>query len=96
MIDFLLECNIKKDTVNALNSRLPSSTIFSLSCNEYEINKIIMYLKKIGIKCIDDILINYTDLFFNTYDEFVSIFKKYDIKKLVEFINKDYNVLSQL
>lgn len=96
MLDFLLESNIKQSTIDTLNKNCSDSIQYSLNCNEYEIKKIITYLKKIGINCIDEILIDYYEFFLSSYDDFKNRFKKYKLEPLVELINADYNnVFSQ-
>ena len=96
MIDFLLDYNINQVTIKNMEKKYNPELLYILNCNEYEIKKIIMHLKTINILRIDDILLDYTELFLKTYDEFIKIFNKYNTEKLVQAINNDYNMLDQI
>ena len=65
MIDFLLDYNIKKETIKKMEKKYNQELLYILNCNEYEIKNIIIYMKTINILCIDDILLEYTELFLN-------------------------------
>ena len=96
MIDFLLDYNIKKETIKKMEKKYNQELLYILNCNEYEIKNIIIYMKTINILCIDDILLEYTELFLKTYKEFIKIFDKYDTNKLSQAINNDYHVLEHI
>lgn len=96
MIDFLLDYNIKKETIKKMEKKYNQELLYILNCNEYEIKNIIIYMKTINILCIDDILLEYTELFLKTYKEFIKNFDKYDTNKLSQAINKDYHVLEHI
>lgn len=96
MIDFLLDYDIKQETINKMEKKYDKTLLYLFNCNEYEIKDIIVYLKGMNISCIDDILVDYIELFLKTYEEFIALIEKYDILKLVEEINKDYHVLEEI
>lgn len=97
MLDFLLESNIKQSTIDELQKECSDNIQYSLNCNEYEIKKIITFLNKIGVNCIDNILIDYHEFFLSSYKDFVNRFKNYKLEPLVKMINADYNnVFKQL
>ena len=96
MLDFLKECGIKEETIISLESKLFESMQFNLNSNELEIKKIINYFNEIGIVCVDDLLLNDIDLFLCTFSQVKKNFDKYDISKLVELINSNYEVIYQL
>lgn len=96
MIDFLLDYDIKQETINKMEKKYDKTLLYLFNCNEYEIKDIIVYLKGMNISCIDDILVGYIELFLKTYEEFVALIEKYDIPKLVETINRDYHVLEEI
>lgn len=96
MLDFLKECGIKNEIIVSLESKLFDNMQFNLNCNELEIKKIINYFNEIGITCTDDLLLNNIDLFLFTFSQIKEKFDKYDIPKLVELINNDYEVINQL
>ena len=96
MNNFLLDYGINKDTINKIEKKYNQELLYVFNCNEYEIKKIIDYLKKINIICIDDILVDYIQIFLKTYQEFLTWFNKYDNEKLVKAINSDYHILDQI
>ena len=61
----------------------------SLILNEYECIKIISFLRKMGIKCIKELIIYKTELFLNTLDEVVVKFNNVD-STIIDKINKNY------
>ena len=77
MLDFLKDCGIKQEIIDYLENKLFESTQYCINCNEIEIKKIIKYFRSIGIKCIDDIILNNLDLFLLTSSEIEEKFNKY-------------------
>ena len=65
MIDFLKECNIDDKTINEIEEN-NESFIYNLSSNENDAKMIISYLKSIGVKNVEKLLINRIDLFFKS------------------------------
>ena len=96
MIDFLNECNISGETIKRLEKICSKETLYNLYCNEYQIKDIINYFNSIGIKCIDEILINYTGIFIDTLEDIKGMFENKNIDSLVEMINNDYRVIENL
>jgi len=89
MIDFLLINGIKLETIKEISKN--SANVFDLESNKDECIKIITFFRFIGIKNIDDILLNNLGIFFKTKDEIVKRFSKYNVETLVEKINLDPN-----
>ena len=87
MIDFLLISGIRIDTINKISEN--PSNVFDLSANKDECVKIITFLKFIGIKNIDELLLNSLGLFFKTKDEVVNLFSKHNVEEMVTLINND-------
>ena len=90
MIDFLKDYNVSETTIKELKRTQSTSFFFDLNCNEEECVKIINYLKSIGIKNIDELLLYETDLFFKNKNKIEQAFSKQNITELVELINQDY------
>ena len=88
MTDFLVVSGISLETINKLKDR--DSLLFSLYSNKDEFIQITNYLRLIGIKNIEDILIYNPQIFLETKDNLVYSFSKYDIKEMVDKINNDY------
>lgn len=89
MIDFLVISGIKIDTINKLSQN--PSDVFDLSANKEECVKIITFLKLIGIKNVDELLLNSLGLFFKTKEEVINLFSKHNVEELVNSINEDPN-----
>lgn len=89
MLDFLIVSGIKLSTIEELN--LNEANAFDLSCNKNECVKTITYLKIIGIKNIDELLINTTMLFLIPRDEVADKFEKHGKEEMVRLINEDVN-----
>ena len=87
MIDFLIVSGIKKQTIDKIKEN--PSNVYDLSVNKEECTKIITYLKLIGIKNIDEILLNSLGLFFKTKEEVAQMFLEKDLNKIVALINED-------
>ena len=96
MTDFLRECGISDEAINELETICSKEMLYNLYCNEYQIKEIINYFNSIGIKCTEDILINFTGLFLETFNDIKKMFEGKDIDRLVKSINEDYNVINDL
>ena len=96
MIDFLYECNINNETIKKIEKKCGKEMLYNLYCNEYQIKDIINYFKSIGINCIDEILVNYTEIFIDTLDDVKKLFENKKIDLLVDMINTDYRVIESL
>lgn len=96
MLDFLKDYSIDERTIYSLEDTLSDSMLFNINCNELEIEKEINFFREIGINSIDDLLLNNIELFLLTFSEIKNKFEKYDIPRLVELINSDSNVISQI
>ena len=96
MLEFLCDFGISSSTIKVLEDNNYDSILYSLKTNEFEIGKIINYLKEIGIKDIEGLLINNTELFFKTFREFDKVLGKYDKLQLAEFINNDIDNIGLL
>lgn len=96
MIDFLKKCGISSATLDEILKVNVDANIYNFSCNQDEVVKIIEFLKNIGIKEIDALLIHKIDLFFMTLDDIMLMFNKNDINLVVKKINEDYLYIDNL
>lgn len=96
MIDFLKELGIEDKTIDIINNKYHDNILYSINCNEYEINKIINYLRNVGVTCIDELLINYIDIFFKDEEEIRNSFNKYDINILIPTINSNPHIIKNI
>ena len=96
MLDFLEDYGIQNEVILEMEKVNTEANIFNFNSNEYDVGKIIKFFRELGINCIDDLLVNKIDLFFLRFDDIKKLFYKYDLYKLVELINKDYNIVDKL
>ena len=94
MVDRLIMCGIKKNTIDKLKER--ESEFYCLSLNEEECIKIVTYLNFIGITNIDEILLYRLELFLNSKIEVTEMFEKNDIIEIVKKINDNYENIDSL
>jgi len=88
-MEFLSLCSISQTTIDKIIDNNSESLILDVSCNGQECIKIIEYMKELGIKCIDDLLVSYLSLFLMDYDEFVKKISKLNIPYFVDCLNND-------
>ena len=96
MIDFLSQVGISQKTINEIKNKNTNSTLFDLSCNEDDCLKIIKYLKELGIKNIDELLIYEIDVFKLPFIELVKKFGNFNIPLFVSFINDDVTAIENV
>lgn len=90
MIDFLKKCDLTDNEIKEIEEVNSDSNLYNLNSNEFDVIKMIDYLRKIGIKNIKEILMYNIDVFFNSFDEFKDRFNKKD-KKIMNIINFEYD-----
>lgn len=89
MMEFLNLCNISQEVIDKVIANNPESLVFDVSCNGQECIKIIEYMKELGIKCIDELLINYLNVFLMDFEDFLKKISKLNIPYFVECLNND-------
>ena len=88
MIDFLKSVGISEGTINRMNELYDDSMKFNLEMNKENCIDIIIYMKKVGINNIEDLLLYKPDWFLKTTDDFIDLCT--NDKTLVDRINEDY------
>ena len=91
-MEFLKELNIDKNTLNRIIEQNSESIIYTLETNKESIKEIIDYLKKIGIKPINELLIYEFDFFLMDINEIKNKLNN----ELIENINNDYICVEDL
>lgn len=86
-MDFLIEKGFDKALIDKLLKTYDRNIIELFKLEEANVIDIIDYLREIGVKNIDKLLLNYIQIFISTKDKVQSAFEKYDIVKIVEEIN---------
>lgn len=96
MIDFLKTAGISEEVINTMYEMNEDSVLYNLSCIQDDCLKIIEYLKELGIKNIDELLLYELNIFYLEYDEIVKKFSKFNIPVFVNLINNDYVVIENI
>ena len=89
MLDFLKLVDISDSTLEIINKTYDDAMKFNLSMNDENCLGIIIFMKKVGIKNIDDLLIDKPDWFLKTSEDLIE--KIISNKELINQINEDYN-----
>lgn len=95
-MDFLIEKGFSKSFIDELINTYDKTTLEMLKLEEANVIEIIDYFKEIGINNIDELLINYIEIFISTKKKVQSSFEKYDIRKLVESINRNVQNIEKI
>lgn len=88
MTDFLVISGISVDTINILKDN--DNLLFELYSNKEEVISICNYLRKKGIKDIDNILLYKPTMFLETESSVNYYFSNSKIDDIVNKINEDY------
>lgn len=89
MIKFLEELGISSSVIDKIIEINGDSIIYDFNNSSKNIIEIINYLKDIGVKNIDGLLIEETDLFFKQYEDIKFKIEKFGVKEAVLGINND-------
>lgn len=95
MIDFLKDCGFSDIDIQEIEEFNSSANLYNLNCNEYDVVKMIEYLKEKGIKNISLLLKHRINIFFIGFEEFKLKIDKID-DKYIDLINNNYNDLDEL
>ena len=87
-MDFLKQY-VEPEVVDEVMDYWNDDIIFSISCGQENVTKIIEYFESIDIKVIDDLLKRRLDIFLLPFDKIKNVFSKYNIPALVSIINED-------
>ena len=96
MIDFLKDINIDSDIINKIVNNNNDSSLFEIVNNQEECIKIIEYLRKIGITCINELLIYEIDLFKKDLDYIIKKISKFNIPVFVNIVNDEYTAIENI
>ena len=91
-MEFIKELNIDENTLKKIIEQNSESIIYTLETNKESIKKIIDYIKKIGIKPINELLIYEFDFFLMDINEIKNKLNN----ELIEDINNDYICVEEL
>jgi len=86
-MDFLKTAMISDDTIKLIMENNSSVCLFNLECNKEECLRIIKFIRNIGIRRVDDLLIKETEIFIQSLREFMKKISRYDIVEVVTEVN---------
>lgn len=92
-MDILLENGINKETIEKIKNNNDEMLVSNIELESENIILNLNYLKKIGIKRMDDLLIQRLDLFFIPNKKLKEEIERFNIEVLVNLINQDFNNL---
>ena len=92
-MEFLLELGLDEKKIKLLPERYEKSILDLLVLEESNVKENIEYMKRIGIKRIEEILLSHIEIFTKPKEEVENAFLKHNIAKIVEEINKDITTI---
>lgn len=92
---YLINLGISEETLNKIIEVNDEAIELSFECNEESITNIINYLKYIGIKNIEDLLIYEIDFFLNDFEEIKKKLRRENIMDIYN-INMDFTYIEKL
>ena len=95
-MDFLLEEGLSQKLISDLESKNDEGVIDLIKIECENVKEIIRYLKEIGIKRVDELLLGYIELFLKDAEIVKKTFNKYNISEVVEFINADVSYIENI
>lgn len=90
---FLLEDGFSNDLINQIQKRYDQAIIDQFCLEEENVHDVIRYFKKIGIHKIDVLLLTRIEIFMKDIIEIKDAFLQHNIKKVVDEINQDINMI---
>lgn len=95
-IKFLQKFGFTSEQLSDLNNNASIHVLNTIEKNKNLVSTNINYLMGLGVKNIQDVFLEYYDLFLLDNSNFVSIFNKYDRDDLVEKIAKNVAIVEYL
>lgn len=91
MLEFLKKVDISDGVINSMIEMVPVSSLQDIGNNEENCLSILIYMKKIGISNVDDLLIYKPDVFKGSFRNFYLKMQKFENTDIVSMINDDFN-----
>lgn len=88
-MNYLIDLGISEETINQIIEVNDEAIIPSFEYNEENITNIINYLKYVGIKNIEDLLIYEVDFFLKDFEEVKKLIRMED-RETIYNINQDW------
>ena len=94
-MDFLLDYNISKETIDIINKEEEASSILYYLSKKDNIIEVLKYLQTINLE-VEPLLINRIELFLLPLDLIKRKFSEFNIEVLTKLINDDMNILNSI
>ena len=85
-----------KNLIEKLMKNLEYDEVLCLACNHENVKKIIDFFKNIGIRNIDELLLNRYYIFLKDSDNIISAFNNIDLVNTVLKINDSYEYIDEI
>jgi len=95
-MNFLKEYGISDSVIDSMIDKYDDSLLSLFMSEEYNVGLVIDYLRTIGVKVVDDLLVNRIELFYIDVMKIKRSFDKFETEKLVESINRDISYIDYL
>ena len=76
MIDFLKDCGFNEIEIQEIEEANSKANLYNLNCNEFDVIKIINYLRENKVDNINLIIKDNINLFFKSFEDFVNHYEK--------------------
>ena len=93
---FLLDLGIKEKTIDSLIKKYDESILDIVKIESDNVEEVINYVKEIGIKVIEELLVLDITIFTKDIDFIKEVFSKKDIVETVKLINQDITYITTL
>ncbi len=94
-MNYLIDLGIKQETIDRIIELNSGAIIITFECNQEKITNIINYLKYVGIKNIDDLLIYEVDFFLKDFEEVKRKIRIEDYETIYN-INQDWAYIEEI
>ncbi len=96
MLDDIQTLGLSDDFYNEMLEKLGYDLTLNVACNCEKVKANIEILENFGIKNIESLLLNKTQIFFLDNEDLIKKFAQYNIPIVVNLINNDYTIIDDL
>ena len=96
MIQDIELIGVGKNLIEKLMKNLEYDEVLCLACNHENVKKIIDFFKNIGIRNIDELLLNRYYIFLKDSDSIINKFDNIDLVNIVLKINDSYEYIDEI
>ena len=96
MIQDIELIGVGKNLIEKLMKNLEYDEVLCLACNHENVKKIIDFFKNIGIRNIDELLLNRYYIFLKDSDSIINTFNNIDLVNTILKINDSYEYIDEI